>query len=96
MRLGPLLILAWSGLALVGLVAAIMFGFSRGARGAAFGVLMFLGGLLSGGLVLAWISAMEYPAFVGSALFIAEIVVGLIGKTCFVAGAVMLGRDRAP
>jgi len=94
MRLGPLLILAWSALSLVGLVAMIAFAFTRGMRGAAIGLLMFLGGLLSGALVLAWIGAVETPAFSGSALFFTEIIVGLAGLACFVVGAFVLGRDR--
>ena len=94
MRLGPLLILAWSGLSLVGLIATIVFAFRRGPRGAALGLLMLVGGLISGGLVLAWIGTMETPSFVGGALFVTEIIVGLAGLACFIAGAIVLGRDR--
>lgn len=94
MRFGPLLILAWGVLVLAGLIVMVVFGRQRGFRGAAMGLLVLLGAILSGAMVLAWIGAVESPAFAGSPLFIAEVVVGLAGMAAFALGVAAIGRDR--
>jgi len=93
MRLGPLLILAWCGFSLVTLIATFVLGFQRGRSGVALGFLMFLGSLLSGAFLLAWITAMESPTLVGSPMFIAEIIVGSAGVVLFILGTMVLGRE---